>query len=100
MAKMLKEAQKLERKLAEAREALAEMRVEGSAGGGVVKVEMNGQRDVVSVSIAPDALEGGDAEMLEDLLLSALRDAKQKSDELAASEMTKVTGGMVPPGVG
>ena len=96
MAKMLKEAQKLEKGFAEVREALAEVRVEGSAGGG----EMNGQRDVVSISIAPDAIEGGDNEMLEDLLVSALRDAKQKSDEIAASEMAKVTGGMLPPGMG
>ena len=72
----------------------------GVVGGGVVKVEMNGQRDVVSISIAPDAIEGGDNEMLEDLLVSALRDAKQKSDEIAASEMAKVTGGMLPPGMG
>ncbi|MFH1502932.1 MAG: YbaB/EbfC family nucleoid-associated protein [Candidatus Eisenbacteria bacterium] len=100
MAKMLKEAQKLEKQLAEVRELLAEMRVEGTAGGGVVKVEMNGQRDVVSVSIAPEALDDADAGMLEDLLLSALRDAKQKSDEMAAREMTKVTGGMLPPGLG
>jgi len=100
MAKMLKEAQKLEKRFAEVRESLAEMVVEGTAGGGVVRVEMNGQRDVVSVRIEPEALEGGEPDMLEDLLLSALRDAKQKSDELAAREMSKVTGGMLPPGLG
>jgi DNA-binding YbaB/EbfC family protein len=100
MARMLKEAQKLEKRLTEVREALAKMLVEGTAGGGVIKVEMNGQRDVVSVSIAPEALEGEDTDMLEDLLLSALRDAKQKSDELAAREMAAVTGGMFPPGLG
>jgi hypothetical protein len=74
------------------------MKVEGSAGGGAVKITMNGQRDVVAVSISPEALEGADAEMLEDLFLSALRDAKQKSDELAANEMAKVTGMIAPPG--
>ncbi|MBD3349229.1 MAG: YbaB/EbfC family nucleoid-associated protein [Candidatus Eisenbacteria bacterium] len=100
MAKMLKEAQKLEKKFAEVRESLAEMKVEGTAGGGVVRVEMNGQRDVLAVKVEAEAVEGGDVDMLEDLLLSALRDAKQKSDELAASEMSKVTGGMVPPGLG
>lgn len=100
MAKMLKEAQKLEKRLEAVREALAEIKVEGTAGGGVVSVEMNGQRDVVSVRIAQEALEGADCEMLEDLLLSALRDAKQKSDELAAHEMAKVTGGIMPPGLG
>ncbi len=97
MAKMLKEAQKLEKRFSEVRQSLIEMRVEGSAGGGVVRVEMNGQRDVVSLTVAPEAIESGDTEMLEDLLVSALRDAKQKSDELAAREMGKVTGGMMPP---
>jgi DNA-binding YbaB/EbfC family protein len=72
------------------------MTVDGSAGGGAVKVVMNAQRDVLSVTIDPEVLEGGDAEMLEDLLLSALRDAKQKSDEVAAREMAKVTGGILP----
>lgn len=100
MAKMLKEAQKLEKRIAAVRDSLSEMTVEGTAGGGVVRVEMNGQRDVVSVKVAPEALEGADSEMLEDLLLSALRDAKQKSDELAAREMARVTGGMMPPGLG
>ncbi len=96
ISRMIKEAQKLEKKLAAVREDLAERRVEGTAGGGVVTVTMNGQRDVIGIRIAPEALEGADADMLEDLLLSALRDAKDRSDELAATEMAKVTGGIVP----
>ncbi len=96
LAKMMKEAQKLEKKLAAVREDLAERRVEGTSGGGVVTVTMNGQRDVISVRIAPEALDGADPDMLEDLLLGALRDAKERSDELAAAEMAKVTGGMIP----
>jgi DNA-binding YbaB/EbfC family protein len=97
LSKMMKEARRLEARLEAAREALKDMTVEGTAGGGAVKVVMNAQRDVMSVNIDPGVLEGGDAEMLEDLLLSALRDAKQKSDEVAAREMAKVTGGMLPP---
>jgi len=97
LSKMMKEARKLEARLEAARDALKEMTVEGSAGGGAVKVVMNAQRDVMKVAIAPEVLESGDAEMLEDLLLSALRDAKQKSDEVAAREMAKATGGMLPP---
>ncbi len=96
MAKMLKEAQKLEKRLEQARKVLEEMTVEGSAGGGAVKVTMNGQRDVISVSIDGSVLEDGDTSMLEDLVLSALRDAKQKSDELASKEMAKVTGPGIP----
>jgi len=98
LAKMLKEAQKLEKRVAEVRQALADMTVEGTAGGGAVKVAMNGQRDVLSVSIDPSVMEDADASMLEDLLVSALRDAKEHSDRLAAEEMSKVTGLAMPPG--
>jgi DNA-binding YbaB/EbfC family protein len=99
LAKMMKEAQKLERRLSEVKKKLEEMTVEGSSGGGAVTVTMNGQRDVLSLSIDRSVLEDGDAEMLEDLLLSALRDAKQKSDELASTEMSKVAGAGLPPGL-
>lgn len=99
MSKMLKEAQKLEKRFAAVRDTLKEMTVEGTAGGAAVRVTMNGQRDVLGLQIAPDVLDGADAGMLEDLLLSALRDAKQKSDELAAREMAKAAGGALPPGV-
>lgn len=98
LSKMMKEARKLEARFEEARDALREKTIEGSAGGGAVTVVMNGQRDVLGVAIRPDVLEGGDATMIEDLILSALRDAKQKCDELAALEMAKVTGAALPPG--
>ena len=98
MAKMMKEAQKLEKRLMAVREQLSTMTVEATAGGGAVAVTMNGQREVTELRIDPEVLEGGDASMLEDLLLSALREAKRKSDELAASEMAKVTGMAMPPG--
>ena len=88
---MMKEAQKLEKQLADVRKKLGETTVEGSSGGGAVSVTMNGQRDVLKVSVSPGVFEDGDAEMLEDLILSALSDAKQKSDELASAEMAKVT---------
>jgi len=99
LAKMMKEAQKLEKRLEEVRKRLVEMTVEGSSGGGAVTVTMNGQRDVLKISVDPSVFEDGDSEMLEDLLLSALRDTKQKSDELASSEMSKVTGAGLPPGL-
>lgn len=97
LSKMLKEAQKLERRVAAARESLAGMTVEGTAGGGAVRVTMNGQRDVLSVTVDPSVLEDGDVALLEDLLVSALRDAKERSDRLAAEEMSKVTGMAMPP---
>lgn len=97
LSKMMKEARKLEARLEAARDALKETTVEGSAGGGAVKIVMNAQRDVLHITIDPEAFSAGDREMLEDLLLSAFRDAKQKSDEVAAREMAKATGGIVPP---
>jgi hypothetical protein len=90
LTRILKEAQKLEQRLGEARQALEAMTVEGTAGGGVVRITMNGQRDVVRVSVDPSVLESGDAAMLEDLLLSAFRDARQRCDDLAAREMAKL----------
>ena len=96
LAKMMKQAQKLEKRLASVRESLEEMTVEGTAGGGAITVTMNGQRDVMSISIDPSVLEDADNELLEDLLLSQLWGAKQKSDELAQREMAKVTGPAMP----
>lgn len=96
--RMLKEAQKLEKRLEEVRRALGEMTAEGTAGGGAVRVTMNGHREVVGVSVSQEVLEGADSEMIEDLLLSALRDAKQKCDEMAARETSRLTGGILPPG--
>lgn len=99
LAKMMKEAQKLEKRLEEVRKKLVELTVDGSSGGGAVAVTMNGQRDVLKVTVDKSVFEDGDVEMLEDLLLSALRDAKQKSDELASNEMSKVAGPGMPPGL-
>jgi DNA-binding YbaB/EbfC family protein len=96
LSKMMKEAQKLEKRLAAVQEALRQMTVEASAGGGAVRVTMNGQRDVLELVIDQEVMEGSDAAMLEDLLISALREAKRKSDELAAREMSKVTGAALP----
>jgi len=90
LTRMLKEAQKLEQRLEAVRKALETQTVDGTAGGGAVAVQMNGQRDVLAVRIDPSVLEGADATMLEDLLLSALRDARQKADELAAREMGSI----------
>lgn len=90
LTRILKEAQKLEKRLGEARQALEAMTVEGSAGGGAVKISMNGQRDVVRVAVDPSVLEASDASMLEDLLLSAFRDARQRCDDLVAGEMAKL----------
>jgi DNA-binding YbaB/EbfC family protein len=99
MQKMMKQAQQLQRKMLEAQEALAEERVEGSAGGGMVKVVADGQQNVLEVAINPDAVDPEDVEMLQDLVLAAVSDALKKSRDLADEKMGAFTKGMKIPGM-
>jgi DNA-binding YbaB/EbfC family protein len=87
--------------MAEAQEALAEKTVEASVGGGKVIVTGNGAGDIVAIKISPDVIDPEDPEMLEDLVLTGVRDALAKGRELQQSEMRKLTAGMnLPPGLG
>lgn len=92
---MLKQAQQLQARLAKAQEHLETLTVEGSSGGGAVKVIMTGQQTVQSVKIAPEATE--DLEMLQDLVTTAIRDASEKARDLASQTMSAITGGMNLP---
>ncbi len=85
----MKQVQKLQARIAEIKEELAEKEVEGSAGGGMVRVVTNGRQEVISVVIEPEALE--DREMLEDLVTAAVNDAIRKSRALMEEELSKVT---------
>ena len=74
--------------------------VEGSAGGGTVTVRMDGRKQVLSVKIDPEAVKTGDVEMLEDLVLSGVKQAIQQGQELAKTEMGRLTAGLgLPPGL-
>jgi DNA-binding protein, YbaB/EbfC family len=73
------------------------MTVTATSGGGMVTVEADGKGQITRVRIDPSVVNGGDVEMLEDLILVALRDAQQKSGELAKSEMSRLTGGLNLP---
>jgi len=95
----MRQAQELQAKLAKAQEELAEARIEASAGGGAVTVTVNGQQQILSVKISPEAIDPGDVEMLEDLVLAAVNEALTKSQELAAKRMGKLTGGLNIPGL-
>jgi hypothetical protein len=99
LQKMMKQAQKLQRQLMEAQEALADERVEGSAGGGMVKVIADGQQNVLEVKIEPEAVDPDDVEMLQDLVLAAVCDALRKSRELAEERLGAFTKGMKIPGL-
>lgn len=96
---MMQQAQKLQSRLAKAQEELANVTVEGSAGGGAVKVTMNGQQKVLSVRISPEAVSASDVEMLQDLVLAAVSEAIAKSQEAAARHLNELTGGLKIPGL-
>jgi DNA-binding YbaB/EbfC family protein len=95
----MRQAQELQAKLAKAQEELAEAIIEASSGGGAVTVTVNGQQQILSVKISPEAIDPGDVEMLEDLVLAAVNEALTKSQELAAKRMGKLTGGLNIPGL-
>ena len=94
---MLRQAQELQAKLAKAQQELADITVEASSGGGAVKVTINGQLKIQSVKISPEAINPDDAELLEDLVLTAVTEALAKAQELAAQRLGKLTGGLKIP---
>lgn len=97
---IMKQAQKMQAGMAKVQEELKEERVEASAGGGTVKVVMSGDLQVVSIWIDPAAVDPDDVELLQDMIVAATNEAVRMAQELAASKMTAVTGGMNIPGLG
>jgi hypothetical protein len=92
--KLLKQAQKMQQEMAKIQEELAQTRVEGTAGGGVVKVVVSGAQEPLEVKIEPSAVDPQDVEMLEDLVLAALREAMEQAKALAEEKLGAVTGGL------
>jgi DNA-binding YbaB/EbfC family protein len=99
MNKFVRQAQELQVKLAKAQQELAEMTVEASSGGGAVKVTIDGQQNIRSVTISPEVMNGSDAEMLQDLVMTAVNEAIKKSQELATSRLGSLTSGLKIPGL-
>lgn len=99
MNNMIRQAQKMQEEMLKAQEELGEKTVEASVGGGVVTVVANGKKELVSVTIKPEAVDPDDVEMLQDLIVSAVNEAMRKADEMAASSMSRITGGMNIPGL-
>lgn len=97
IASLLKQAQQMKSRMSELQDKLAQLRVEGAAGGGLVHVEVNGQQKVTSVRVDEKLLNADDREMLEDLLVAACNQALDKAKEAAASQMSELTGGMDMP---
>lgn len=94
MDKILKQAQRMQAQMTLAQEELEKTTLEGVAGGGMVKAVVNGHGDIISVSISKEVVNPDDDEMLEDLVLTAMKDAISKSKELSNDKMNSVTGGM------
>ena len=96
---MMKQIQKMQAKMEEIQKELENKRVEGSSGGGMVKVIANGKQEILEIKIDPEVVNKEDVEMLEDLILAAVNQAKEKSQEIQSEEMAKLTGGLKLPGL-
>ena len=96
IGKMMKQAQKMQEQL---NKAMQEMEVEGSSGGGMVTLTLNGQKEIIDLEIDPEVVDPEDVEMLQDLIVAAFNDATRKVDEELQSKMGALTGGMLPPGL-
>ncbi|MCW2276971.1 YbaB/EbfC family nucleoid-associated protein [Heliophilum fasciatum] len=99
MKNMMKQVQKMQADMAKMQEEVAQRTVEATAGGGAIKVVANGKYDVLSITIAPEAVDPEDVEMLQDLVVTAVNEALQQAQAMVASEMAKITGGMKIPGL-
>jgi DNA-binding YbaB/EbfC family protein len=93
---MMKQAQQMQDRL---QKQMAEMKVEATAGGGMVTVVMNGAKQIQSLKIDPEAVSKDDVEMLQDLILAAINDAQRKADEAMQKQMSGLMGGMKIPGL-
>ena len=90
---MMKQAQNMQQKM---QKEMDELRVDASAGGGVVTVQMKGNHEIIALQIDPEAVKDGDVEMLQDMILAAINEANRKVDEAMKGKL----GGMLPPGLG
>ena len=96
---LMKQAQKMQQQMVKVQEELAGKTVEASAGGGMIRVTANGKQEIVSIIIEREVVDPEDVEMLQDLISAAVNEALKRSQEMASSEMSKITGGMSIPGL-
>ncbi len=94
MNNLMKQAQKMQRQMEETTKQIEESEVTGTAGGGVVEVTVSGKKEVTKVKIKEEAVDPDDIEMLEDLVMAATNEALRQIEELSASSMSKITGGL------
>ena len=97
---MMKKAQEMQKKMQEMQNSLSNLEVEGTSGGGMVKVIMNCKNEVKKIDVDPSIIKQDDKTMMEDLIVAALNDAKSKAEEKSQDEMKKLTGVLgLPPGM-
>ena len=99
MNSMMKQAQSLQKKMMKTQAELATKTIEASSGGGMIKVVANGAQKIESIVMEKEVVDPEDIEMLQDLVLAAVNDALNKSQEMVSSEMGKLTGGLNIPGL-
>jgi len=99
MNKFLRQAQQLQAQLAKAQEELANLTLESSAGGGAVKVTVDGQQKIKSIKISPEVVNKEDVELLEDMVLASVSEALEKSRQAAQDKLGGLTGGLKLPGM-
>src|SRR5690606_34172144 len=99
LGEMMRQAQEMRARFQRLQEELGEKTVEGSSGGGMVVATANGRQELVSVRIEKEVVSPDDVGMLQDLVRAAVNDALARSKEMAASEMAKIAGGILPPGL-
>jgi nucleoid-associated protein EbfC len=97
---MMREAQKLQAKMAEMQEEAKKKTVEATAGGGMVTVIASGAGEIISIKIEKDVVNPDDVEMLQDLIMAAVNEALRRAQEMVSDEMSKLTGGLQLPGLG
>ncbi|HKX09359.1 MAG TPA: YbaB/EbfC family nucleoid-associated protein [Stellaceae bacterium] len=100
LGQMMKQAQQMQAKMAELQARLAEMEIAGQSGGGMVQATLTGKGELRSLKIDPSLAKADEVEVLEDLVVAAVNDARQRADAMVTEEMSKLTGGLqLPPGM-
>lgn len=99
LGQMMKQVQDMQARMSDMQDKLDQLEVQGSAGGGAVKATLNGKGNVRAIKIDPSVVRPSETEMLEDLIVAAINDAKTKVDAEAQARMSEITGGLaLPPG--
>ena len=99
MQQLARQAQKLQQQMAKAQEELDAREFEATSGGGMVTAKVNGKRELLALTIKPEAVDPDDVEMLEDMVMAAVNEALRTAADTAEREMGKLTGGMGMPGL-